>query len=190
MPFLMLFLLLFVTTGIGNGSTFRMIPMIFESKLAGPVLGWTSLGGAGRSLVVCGLNDIGTQCLVNAINQLLGNYGTTLDVDQPSYQWQSDDGAVQELLEALRGGQVNALLITDAHPGYSLPDASGFIETMKQVPLTVSFSTYLYKTAVEANFVCPVPHPLESWNDAEPVDGILCVSQPAIRPLGETRSLR
>lgn len=42
LPFLGLFLLLFVTTGIGNGSTFRMIPIIFPAAQAGPVLGWTS----------------------------------------------------------------------------------------------------------------------------------------------------
>jgi len=42
MPFLLLFILLFATTGIGNGSTFRMIPIIFEKEQAGPVLGWTS----------------------------------------------------------------------------------------------------------------------------------------------------
>ena len=29
-PFLLLFILLFATTGIGNGSTFRMIPIIFS----------------------------------------------------------------------------------------------------------------------------------------------------------------
>jgi NNP family nitrate/nitrite transporter-like MFS transporter len=42
LPFLFLFILLFATTGIGNGSTFRMIPIIFEKEQAGPVLGWTS----------------------------------------------------------------------------------------------------------------------------------------------------
>ena len=42
MPFLLLFVLLFATTGIGNGSTFRMIPIIFSKEQAGPVLGWTS----------------------------------------------------------------------------------------------------------------------------------------------------
>lgn len=42
MPFLLVFILLFATTGIGNGSTFRMIPIIFEKEDAGPVLGWTS----------------------------------------------------------------------------------------------------------------------------------------------------
>jgi NNP family nitrate/nitrite transporter-like MFS transporter len=41
-PFFWLFMILFITTGIGNGSTFRMIPIIFKPELAGPVLGWTS----------------------------------------------------------------------------------------------------------------------------------------------------
>ncbi len=40
--FLLLFVLLFATTGIGNGSTFRMIAIIFPKDQAGPVLGWTS----------------------------------------------------------------------------------------------------------------------------------------------------
>jgi NNP family nitrate/nitrite transporter-like MFS transporter len=41
-PFLALFIVLFATTGIGNGSTFRMIGVIFKKDNRGPVLGWTS----------------------------------------------------------------------------------------------------------------------------------------------------
>ena len=40
--FLILFIVLFATTGIGNGSTFRMIGVIFKKDARGPVLGWTS----------------------------------------------------------------------------------------------------------------------------------------------------
>jgi len=40
--FLGLFMLLFFATGIGNGSTFRTIGVIFDRTQAGPVLGWTS----------------------------------------------------------------------------------------------------------------------------------------------------
>ena len=36
------FMVLFLTTGIGNGSTFRMIPMIFPPKEASPVLGFSA----------------------------------------------------------------------------------------------------------------------------------------------------
>jgi NNP family nitrate/nitrite transporter-like MFS transporter len=41
-PFLLLFLVLFAATGIGNGSTFRTISQVFNKEQAGPVLGWTS----------------------------------------------------------------------------------------------------------------------------------------------------
>ncbi len=40
--FLGLFLVLFAASGIGNGSTFRTIGVIFDRERAGPVLGWTS----------------------------------------------------------------------------------------------------------------------------------------------------
>jgi MFS transporter, NNP family, nitrate/nitrite transporter len=40
------FMVLFVTTGIGNGSTFRMIPVIFPAKEASPVLGFSGAIGA------------------------------------------------------------------------------------------------------------------------------------------------
>ena len=40
--FMGLFMLLFAASGIGNGSTFRTIGVIFDRTQAGPVLGWTS----------------------------------------------------------------------------------------------------------------------------------------------------
>jgi NNP family nitrate/nitrite transporter-like MFS transporter len=40
--FMTLFVILFAASGIGNGSTFRTIGVIFDRQQAGPVLGWTS----------------------------------------------------------------------------------------------------------------------------------------------------
>ncbi|WP_336365950.1 antiporter [Marinobacter sp. C2H3] len=40
--FLILFIVLFAASGIGNGSTFRSIGVIFDAQQKGPVLGWTS----------------------------------------------------------------------------------------------------------------------------------------------------
>ena len=40
--FMALFVVLFAASGIGNGSTFRTIGVIFDRQQAGPVLGWTS----------------------------------------------------------------------------------------------------------------------------------------------------
>ena len=40
--FLILFIIVFAASGIGNGSTFRTIGVLFNQEQKGPVLGWTS----------------------------------------------------------------------------------------------------------------------------------------------------
>jgi NNP family nitrate/nitrite transporter-like MFS transporter len=51
-PFFLLFLVLFAASGIGNGSTFRTIAVVFDKEQAGPVLGWTSAVAAYGAFVV------------------------------------------------------------------------------------------------------------------------------------------
>ena len=51
-PFFIAFMVLFLTTGIGNGSTFRSIPYIFSKEKAGPVLGWTSAIAAYGAFII------------------------------------------------------------------------------------------------------------------------------------------
>jgi len=51
-PFLILFIILFAATGIGNGSTFRTIAMVFNKEQAGPVLGWTSAVAAYGAFII------------------------------------------------------------------------------------------------------------------------------------------
>ena len=51
-PFLILFLVLFAATGIGNGSTFRTIAVVFDREQAGPVLGWTSAVAAYGAFII------------------------------------------------------------------------------------------------------------------------------------------
>ncbi|MGA7179365.1 MAG: MFS transporter [Thiobacillaceae bacterium] len=52
MPFFLLFLALFAASGIGNGSTFRTIAMVFPKEQAGPALGWTSAVAAYGAFII------------------------------------------------------------------------------------------------------------------------------------------
>ena len=49
--FMALFILLFLASGIGNGSTFRTVGFVFDQDQRGPVLGWTSAVGAYGSFI-------------------------------------------------------------------------------------------------------------------------------------------
>ncbi len=51
-PFFVLIVVLFAATGVGNGSTFRTISMVFNAEQAGPVLGWTSAVAAYGAFLV------------------------------------------------------------------------------------------------------------------------------------------
>lgn len=51
-PFLLLFLTLFLASGIGNGSTFRTVAVVFNKEQAGPVLGWASAIAAYGAFII------------------------------------------------------------------------------------------------------------------------------------------
>ncbi len=52
LQFFILFIVLFTATGVGNGSTFRTIAMVFNEEQAGPVLGWTSAVAAYGAFII------------------------------------------------------------------------------------------------------------------------------------------
>ncbi len=138
----------------------------------------------GRSLVVSGSNDVAEQVLVNYINHLLENYGSTLDIEHPSQQAQGSDRELLQLISELREGRVKALFVYGVNPAFDLP---GMEALLRSVPFLVSFAERQEETGALAQVVAAGHHFLESWSDAEPVSGSISVTQPAIRPLFNTR---
>lgn len=142
----------------------------------------------GASIVVCGSNDPDKQELVNYINNALDSYGTTVAISSASPQVQRRDEDIQTLVQEMKDGQVSALFVLNANPAYDHFASAEFSAAMSKVPLKVSLSPTLDETASLADFACPTHHFLESWDDAEPVAGVLTMTQPTIAPLFKTRA--
>lgn len=142
----------------------------------------------GQSLVISGSNQLSAQLHINRINHLLGNEGKTVDLSAPSYQRQGDDADLEQLRQEIAANKVAALIIHSSNPAFDLPEFTLFAERLKQVPLVISFAERLDETASLAHFVCPDHHYLESWQDQEPVAGLVTATQPSIAPLGQTRA--
>ncbi len=142
----------------------------------------------GRSLVVCGSNDISIQTLVNAINSLLGNYGTTIDLDNPSYQYAGNDADFVEFINEMNRGEVDAVFFLNSNPGYDYTDAKAFADALAKVKLRVSFADRKDETGALCQVIAPNHHYLESWGDANPVEGYYTVVQPTINPIYNTRN--
>jgi MoCo/4Fe-4S cofactor protein with predicted Tat translocation signal len=141
----------------------------------------------GKALVVAGSNDVATQVLVNAINSLLGSYGTTIDLDNPSHQYAGNDAEMVEFVNELKRGEVDGVFFLNANPAYDYYNNKDIADGLKKVRLKVSFSDHADETASLCNVIAPNHYYLEAWGDDNAIDGYYTVLQPTINPVYNTR---
>ncbi len=154
----------------------------FLDEVAGRL--WTART---RSLVVCGIEDIGLQVVCNTINHTLGAYGPTIDLDRPSLQRVGSDRDLEALLGEIAQGAVAALVVAGVNPVFELPGGGELADQLKKLPLVISLADHVDETSSAARYVCPDRHFLESWGDAEPVAGLVSVTQPLVEAIGGSR---
>jgi len=141
----------------------------------------------GRSLVLSGSNDVSTQIVVNAINSILGSYGTTIDLDNPSYQYAGNDAEFAEFINEMNRSEVDAVFFLDTNPAYEFNDTKAFTDALAKVKLRVSFADRKDETASLCQVIAPNHHYLESWGDSNPIEGYYTIVQPAINPVNNSR---
>jgi molybdopterin-containing oxidoreductase family iron-sulfur binding subunit len=159
-------------------------------ELAGNAIAQTAKelwAARGVSLVVCGSNVTEVQLLVNAINEMLGNYGTTLDWSSPWQVMQGRDDQVAGALADLQAGQYKTVLISQVNPVYASSHGKAWAKALKSVRC-YGFSLRRNESTMLCRAVAPASHSLETWGDAEPRRGFYSLMQPAIAPLFNTRS--
>jgi MoCo/4Fe-4S cofactor protein with predicted Tat translocation signal len=145
------------------------------------------LAAKGKALVVAGSNDVAAQVLVNAINSLLGSYGTTIDLDNPSHQYAGNDAEFVEFVNEMNRGEVDAVFFLNANPVYDYYKSKDITDGLKKVRLRVSFSDHADETASVCNIIAPNHYYLESWGDDNAIEGYYTVLQPTINPVYDTR---
>lgn len=140
----------------------------------------------GKSLVVCGSNNVAEQIIVNKINDILGNLNNTVAFNAASNQRQGDDRKMEALIAEMNNGQVATVIVWGANPAYDYPGAA-FKAAFAKVATRISLNTTLDETTLLCTHAAPAHHALESWGDAEPKQGHIGIIQPTIAPLFNTR---
>ena len=143
-----------------------------------------------KSIVVSNSNDKNVQLLVNAINNVLNNYYSTISLSKPSYLKQGSTKDLEKLVSEMKSGKVEALITYNVNPSYSLHNANEFNQALKNINLKISTSLYNDETACLMDYVCPDNHNLESWGDAKPKHGNYSLMQPTISPLFNSRQFQ
>lgn len=144
----------------------------------------------GRSLVISANNDTSIQMIICGINSLLGNYGRTIDIDNPSFVRQGNDDSFKELLSRMEIGDIKGMLILDCDPCADSSDPDKFSHLLKGVETSILLSSKQTATSEIAKYNCPAHHFLESWNDHKAVSNIFSLSQAVISPIFTTRQMQ
>ena len=144
---------------------------------------------AGRkAVVVSGIDDENAQMVVLAINEMLNS--EAFDAASPKYTRKGNVKDVSQLLSDMKSGKVGALIMDGVNPMYSLPNAADFAEGIKQVDLSVAFSTNWNETTEQVQFTAAANHYLESWGDVQMKKGHYSLTQPTIKELFDTRQMQ
>lgn len=144
----------------------------------------------GRSIVISGSNDPNVQFLANAINETLGNYRTTIDLNKEVRTHRGSTADLAGLIERMNSGRVKALFVRGVNPAYDSALAAEFKEALAKVPMTASFSGIADETASICNYILPESHYLESWDDHNVIGDHYATQQPVIRPLYDSRQFQ
>jgi molybdopterin-containing oxidoreductase family iron-sulfur binding subunit len=129
--------------------------------------------------------------LAHALNQQLGNVGKTVFYSDPLLSFTGNhNDSLKELIDDMRAGKVEMLVILGGNPAYDAPADFGFKDALKNtnVPLRVHLGLYNDETAELCHWHVNEAHYLEAWGDTRAYDGTVSIVQPLIAPLYNGKS--
>ncbi len=141
----------------------------------------------GSSLVVAGESQPAVlHALAHAMNQALGNAGTTVVYTAPASAAGVPGGpgaGLPLLAREMREGRVSTLVIVGGNPVFDAPADLEFEKAMEKVGLRIHLNLYDDETSRLCHWHVAEAHPLETWSDARALDGTVTILQPLIAPL-------
>ncbi|WP_136481521.1 TAT-variant-translocated molybdopterin oxidoreductase [Cognatitamlana onchidii] len=170
----------------GNNVSVNGLPEAVEAALKGAASQLKKAGSKG--VVVTGIQDINAQTVVLEINEYLKSKAFSSNSSLKTRE--GNDKAVAQLVADMNAGKVGAIIMSGVNPLYTLPNASEFAEGLKKTELSVAFSMKEDETSTQVQYLAASPHYLESWGDVEIKSGHFGLTQPAIRPLFDTRQFQ
>ena len=145
------------------------------------------LNSSGKGIVLSGSNDRSIQYIVNAINGVLGNVGSTLDYDNHVNLRSGDDKVFKSFVSSIKSGNASGVIFYNCNPVYDHPLGSEIANALEKIEFSLSTSDRNDETNSLVKVTAPDSHYLESWNDHEIVSGQFSLSQPTISNIFDTR---
>jgi len=144
----------------------------------------------GKSLVLSGSNDLNVQIVVAMINEMLENYGKTINTNNPIKIRSGDDSGMDQFVKDLNNGAYSGVIFYNCNPVYDHALGDKIKTGIEKCDFSISSSDRNDETNKIVKYKTPDHHYLESWNDYEPVKNYFSFSQPTIRNIFNTRQFQ
>ncbi len=151
------------------------------------------LTGAQHPLLIAGGvstghgNGMQVALLTALIQWVLNMQETTLDFSRAeNYGSLGTFRDLTDLMDELEGNKIGVLFLSRTNPVHALTKTYRFQKLLQAANLVVSLTDLIDETAREADLILPLSHPLESWGDAEPQQGIYSLLRPALQKQYDT----
>ena len=139
---------------------------------------------AGKSVVVAGTRQpAAVHALAHAINQALGNLGTTVVLTKSGHDSGDQVAALKSLAGELNSGGVDTLVILGGNPAYTAPADIRFADAIKKAAASIHLAFDVNETSKLCGWHLPEAYYLETWGDGRAPDGTATIQQPMIEPL-------
>lgn len=178
-------------SGISEENLHRLADILVEADHPLLIPGGSALGNT---------NGLETAQAVLAVNVQLNNIGKeggifltpVPPVNEGISPRMNTFPDVNDLVQRMKSGKVKVLLVHGFNPVFELPASLGFEEALAEVPLVISFASFLDETAMYSDYIFPDHTALEAWGYQKIQTGsdraVLSGSQPVVAAFYNTKS--
>jgi len=140
----------------------------------------------GKSVVIAGAHQSAfVHAMVTLINQSIASSSL---VTYHSVSAPVQVESLKKFAEAAKKG-FKTLIMLGGNPAYNMPAELDFAKIIQNTENTVHVSSYMDETSSLSKWHLPLSHYLESWSDAESLDGTQGIVQPLIQPLYDSKGM-
>jgi molybdopterin-containing oxidoreductase family iron-sulfur binding subunit len=145
-----------------------------------------------KSIVISDVTDLDFQIIVNKINSHLMNFGSTIIACQSDYFRLSNEEKFEQLLDSLLSSKTEygAIIFMDTNPFYNYRDSERVKDAFSRVHPKFCFTFNEDETSINCEYVAPIHHVYESWNDSIISPKELSVTQAVIQPLNASKQIQ
>jgi anaerobic selenocysteine-containing dehydrogenase len=176
--------------GVSFETLERLAVMFANSGGALAIPGGSALGQS---------NGLAVAQAVLALNAIPDNFGkpggvylSAVAPTETEYHRPASGRELEEFAGRMAAGEFKVLFVHGVNPLFELPASLGLKDALKNVEQVISFATFPDETAVEADYIFPDHHGLESWGYQRVATGsaqpVISGAQPVVSPYYDTRA--